>query len=113
MLFHNNISIIFRLFFFFHSFVLREASELPKCKPADETCIPQTLTRILRHTDRKLQMNAFRCVSLALKCPLFLEYPEFNIPNLDPFKMKKPSVLRTRNPNSPISLVIHNSNVTM
>lgn len=27
--------------------------------------------------------------------------------------MKKSSVLRTRNPNSPISLVIHNSNVTI
>lgn len=44
---------------------------------------------------------------------LFLEYPDFNIPKLDPFKMKKPSVLRTRNPSSPISLVIHNSNVTI
>lgn len=55
------------------------------------------------------------CVLIIGVCnrSLFLEYPDFNIPKLDPFRMKKPSVLRTRNPSSPISLVIHNSNVTI
>lgn len=42
-----------------------------------------------------------------------LEIPDLNIPQLDPFFVKKSTTLRTRNPSSPINIVIHNSNTTI
>ncbi|XP_031635972.1 circadian clock-controlled protein-like [Contarinia nasturtii] len=67
-------------------------ANIPKCKPGDETCIPQTLTQLFRHAD---------------------EIPELKIPDMDPFVFNQPTTLRTRNPNAPINIVIRNTNTTI
>lgn len=42
-----------------------------------------------------------------------LEIPELKIPKMEPFVWNKEAVLRTRNPNAPINLVIRNTNTTI
>ncbi|XP_055295339.1 circadian clock-controlled protein daywake-like [Sitodiplosis mosellana] len=74
------------------AFSFQWPSNIQQCKAADETCIPQALTQLFRHAD---------------------EIPDLKIPKMEPFVWNKEAVLRTRNPNAPINIVIRNSNTTI
>lgn len=78
--------------FFGVAYSLEWPASIPKCKPGDEICIPAALTQLFQRIN---------------------EFPELNVPKLDPFVYNKPSTLRTRNPSSPIQVTIRHTNTTI